>query len=438
MNAKLFNQSVIFVIALTLAALGIHNFLPKKRFSVLTNPDYIHFLYSTNNDEGGSLGYWIDQSNHIWGCSMPTTVPKSNTVACSFNILLTQDPRFGVDLSGYNRILVKIRYQGDNNRIRFYVRNFNPKYSRVEDPNSTKFNSLKANVSDIENSSIFKIDELNVADWWLNQYQIERSDAARDVSNAVVLGIDFEEMLMLGEHRIEVLQLDLEGEWISQSQWYLFILGCWLFGILVYSLNQLRILKQQSKQDSQQIYQLNVQNRKLLKQSDEFRRLSTVDPLTQTFNRFGIHQIINRLLETTLQDPETPCFTLMLIDIDYFKRINDRRGHDAGDRVLETVSQIILQRVRGGDFVGRWGGEEFLVILPDTKKEFSLALAEKIRLVIYDTIFEAQHPLNVTASFGIAEHKPGEDFATTFKRVDTALYAAKNQGRNCCVMAADD
>src|SRR5690606_17021248 len=122
-------------------------------------------------------------------------------------------------------------------------------------------------------------------------------------------------------------------------------------------------------------------------------------------------------------------YSLILIDIDYFKRINDRRGHDAGDRVLQAVSALIQQRVRTTDYEGRWGGEEFVVILPDTRKEFALAVAEKIRLVIYDTIFESENPLNVTASFGVAQREANEDFATTFKRVDNALYAAKNQGR---------
>ena len=126
------------------------------------------------------------------------------------------------------------------------------------------------------------------------------------------------------------------------------------------------------------------------------------------------------------------------MDIDYFKRINDSRGHDAGDRVLQLVSEIIQSRIRRSDYLGRWGGEEFIILLPDTRKEFALALAEKIRLVIHDTIFEIEHPLNVTASFGVGQQQNNEDFATAFKRVDTALYAAKNQGRNCCVMAADD
>ena len=214
------------------------------------------------------------------------------------------------------------------------------------------------------------------------------------------------------------------------------ILSAWLIGIFVYALNQLRLLKRQTEEDNQRIYQLALQNTKLEQQSNEFRRLSTVDPLTQCFNRFGVHQIISKL-ESTEFDSYSPRYSLIMIDIDYFKRINDRRGHDTGDRVLQMISEIVQTRIRKSDYLGRWGGEEFIVILPNTRKEFSLALAEKLRLIIYDTVFEPDNPLSVTASFGVAQQEPGEDFASAFKRVDMALYCAKNQGRNCCVMAKD-
>lgn len=247
--------------------------------------------------------------------------------------------------------------------------------------------------------------------------------------NTTEISIDFESNVVAGQQDVEIRRIEFVGEWISSESWYLGILFIWLASILLYALNQLRLLREQTSEDNKRIYHLAQQNKKLLQQSDELRRLSTVDPLTQCFNRFGVHQIISRL------EAKNSLYSLILIDIDYFKRINDRRGHDAGDRVLQAVSRIIQERIRSSDYLGRWGGEEFVVILPDTRKEFSLAIAEKIRLVIYDTVFESENPLNVTASFGVAQQEETEDFATTFKRVDNALYAAKNQGRNCCVMA---
>ena len=127
--------------------------------------------------------------------------------------------------------------------------------------------------------------------------------------------------------------------------------------------------------------------------------------------------------------------SLILIDIDHFKRINDRRGHDTGDRILQAVAQIIGKAITRKDYLGRWGGEEFIVLLPSKPKAFAIAMAEKIRLSIQDSIFEPENPVLVTASFGVSDRVPGEDFSDTFKRADIALYQAKAQGRNCSVLA---
>jgi diguanylate cyclase (GGDEF)-like protein len=214
-----------------------------------------------------------------------------------------------------------------------------------------------------------------------------------------------------------------------------------MLGIFIYAITKLIQLRQQTKHDVKIINELSSNNEQLQLETDKFRRLSTVDPLTQAYNRFGIDQIVATLMIFNKEKDEhknAPDFALMIIDIDHFKRINDRRGHDAGDRVLQNISGIISKGIRAQDFLGRWGGEEFIVIMPSTRKEFAIALAEKIRLMIYDTTFEPDNPLSVTASFGISDKLDDEDFATTFKRADKALYEAKAQGRNCCVIANNE
>jgi diguanylate cyclase (GGDEF)-like protein len=91
--------------------------------------------------------------------------------------------------------------------------------------------------------------------------------------------------------------------------------------------------------------------------------------------------------------------------------------------------------VRAGDYVGRWGGEEFIVLLPGASKTTAMGLAEIIRAAIFNSQCETDKPLSVTASFGVGQQLPGEDFASCFKRTDNALYKAKEQGRNCCIYA---
>jgi diguanylate cyclase (GGDEF)-like protein len=434
MNAKRFNELLIYAILLTLIAMVLHRYVPEKRLKLTGNPDIFYFLWSTNNKNQQTIGYWIDEPRLIWGCNVEE--PMSEYKACSVNLNIKSDER-GMDFSAYKQMRISIDYRGNNNRMRIFLRNSHPNYTRADDANTAKFQAIHLHTKDMTEAVLVDLNEFTVADWWIGQYDIPREDSGRDLSNVISVGFDFENFDTPGVHQIYIKEVELIGERISAANWYLVILSAWLIGIFLYALNQLRLLKRQTAEDNQRIYQLALQNTKLEQQSNEFRRLSTVDPLTQCFNRFGVHQIISKL-ESTEFDSYSPRYSLIMIDIDYFKRVNDRRGHDTGDRVLQLISEIVQTRVRKVDYCGRWGGEEFIVILPNTRKEFSLALAEKLRLIIYDTVFEPDNPLSVTASFGVAQQEPNEDFASTFKRVDSALYTAKNQGRNCCVLAKDE
>src|SRR5690606_22340215 len=112
-----------------------------------------------------------------------------------------------------------------------------------------------------------------------------------------------------------------------------------------------------------------------------------------------------------------------------FKRINDRRGHDSGDRILQEVAQLFQSCVRQSDRLARWGGEEFVLLCSGVDGKDGTHLAEKIRCRIADHVFDkANTPLKVTVSIGVAVAHPGESFEQTCKRADQSLYAAKNQG----------
>lgn len=435
MNALRTNQLLIIGILLTLLALAAHPYLPKRNLELINNPQFSSFIFSNNDSRGNPLGMWIDQPANRWVCDIPADLDQSTYPTCSFAVWLagTEAGTEGINFSRYTFLVLDMKYQGSNQRLRISVRNFNKKYSRIEDPNSAKFHSVRVDKTDLQQPAQLRLSEFKPADWWLISFNIAREDSGTDLRNIVSVGVDFEDSMQPGRHEFQVNHFTLHGEWISRDNWYLMIIAPWLIGILIYAVNQLRLLRMQAQVDTHRIYQLAQQNQKLAQQSEEFRRLSTVDPLTQCFNRFGIHQIIEYLLSKRREN-NLPEFSLILLDIDYFKRINDRRGHAAGDRVLENISRIIQTATRQQDYVGRWGGEEFIIVLPATHQNFALAMAEKLRILIFDEVFEPDEPLSVTASFGVGEHIMDEDFATTFKRVDDALYAAKNQGRNCCVM----
>lgn len=439
MNDKRFNSILLIAIAATLMVLLLQQYLPQKRLTLVPAENTIHFFHAGQGDDGSPAAFWLDESRLHWRCALPQ---QTDVVyfPCSFNFLLTSDGIKGTDLSDYSHLNVKLSVTGKVSKVRFAMRNYNPAYSTPEDSNSGKFISVNIPVSNLQGETRIELSEFKVADWWLDQLNIPRAHAQPERSNITTLGLDYSEPMAPGNYDMAIEKLEFVGEWISAETWYLLILGAWLLGIFSYAIAQLIQLRKQSRHDVQVINTLNQYTSELRRETDKFRRLSTVDPLTQTYNRFGIDQIVTTLVEfkeSEKEDANNPDFALIVIDIDHFKRINDRRGHDAGDRVLQAVAAIIAKAISRKDYLGRWGGEEFVVLIPNKRKEFAIAMAEKIRLSIDAALFEPDNPLAVTASFGVSDRLPGEDFNDTFKRADIALYQAKAQGRNCSVMASD-
>ncbi|MDD4880351.1 MAG: GGDEF domain-containing protein, partial [Gallionellaceae bacterium] len=143
-------------------------------------------------------------------------------------------------------------------------------------------------------------------------------------------------------------------------------------------------------------------------------------------NRFGL---MGRLDEVASRSQRfAHPMAVLLLDLDHFKDINDRHGHPVGDEVLKGFVEVLRQNVRASDILGRWGGEEFLVISPHLGLDSAVKLAEKLRLSIEAASFTAG--IRLTASIGVAEFVPGEKVSELVERVDRALYAAKADGRN--------
>jgi diguanylate cyclase (GGDEF)-like protein len=153
--------------------------------------------------------------------------------------------------------------------------------------------------------------------------------------------------------------------------------------------------------------------------------LAIRDELTGTYNRRHLMRLIERATERDRR------FSLCLLDIDFFKHINDTYGHTAGDAVLRAFAQTVQSQVRPGDTFGRYGGEEFLLMLPDTPAASARVLAERVRLAIeHMRCAELGPAVVMTVSIGVAEFIPGESISQAVGRADEALYMAKSAGRN--------
>jgi diguanylate cyclase (GGDEF)-like protein len=176
----------------------------------------------------------------------------------------------------------------------------------------------------------------------------------------------------------------------------------------------------------------------LVQRADEWEDLASIDHLTGLFNRRHFLELADK--EWSRFDRYARPLSLMMIDIDRFKSINDRHGHDVGDRVLVHVGAICREDMRASDIVARFGGEEFVMLLPETPLESAVVAAERLRRRIADTpLRERNGHIALTASFGVAEAGGRIDsIAALMKTADEALYRAKNAGRDRVVAATAD
>lgn len=158
------------------------------------------------------------------------------------------------------------------------------------------------------------------------------------------------------------------------------------------------------------------------------------DSLTRLLNRKFLSVVLSREIDIARHSEH--CFALLMVDIDHFKSINDTHGHDAGDNVLQQVASILDRSTRGGDYVFRMGGEEFLIVLVNTDHDGSRLFAERLRQSVAKEpmLAGADTLLNLTISVGVALHDGHPDYHRSLQRADQALYQAKHSGRDRVVV----
>jgi len=163
---------------------------------------------------------------------------------------------------------------------------------------------------------------------------------------------------------------------------------------------------------------------------EKLERLATFDSLTGLYNRRAILGKLHELINLANRYKED--FSLSMLDIDHFKRVNDRYGHLTGDEVLEKIATLIRRNIRDTDIVGRYGGEEFIIILPKTNLSSSWVVAERLRTIIEKTGMKesAGNVFAITVSQGLCGWERDEDATSLISRADEALYKAKQKGRN--------
>ncbi len=164
------------------------------------------------------------------------------------------------------------------------------------------------------------------------------------------------------------------------------------------------------------------------KSVDVLYEIATKDEKTGLYNNRFFREIFDIELENAKRGK---VFCLIVVDIDFFKKVNDKYGHLTGDRVLKSLAKILQKSLRKKDIIARFGGEEFFVLLPDTIIKKAEKIAERLR----KKVEESKVNPKITISLGVSEYKKRDNFRTITNRADKALYKAKEQGRNKVVVS---
>ena len=188
-----------------------------------------------------------------------------------------------------------------------------------------------------------------------------------------------------------------------------------------------------SRKLSDLLEEIRVKNDKISSMNKMLKMQVITDPLTEVFNRRYLFEILKREIARVKRYNES--LSVIMIDIDHFKKINDNYGHMVGDKVLKGIAKVLKERIRTSDIIARYGGEEFVVILTNADINVAKRIAEELRQKVENLVFKIDDKsIKTTISLGVSQLKPEDDIDSLLIRADENLYAAKNKGRNMVII----
>jgi diguanylate cyclase (GGDEF)-like protein len=371
---------------------------------------------------GRSVARWTDRGAQRWECEIR---PGFQYPFCSYQVSTG-----GIDLTDYTHLRLWLRYEGGSSTVRVFLRNWNPAYSQAGDTNTLKFNQVEVQARELGYPASIALADFQVASWWLLEHRIPLEQSKPEFGSVAIIEVQTGTGAAPGVHRFEISRVEFVGQRLSTERLYLCLLVLWLGVILLDLLRRVWGLRGEVEERRARERELEQLNRLLNVESREFEAQARSDPLTGAANRAGIRELL-RAGARAWEEDRRP-LSIVAIDLDDFKLVNDSCGHEAGDAVLVALARLVRGRIRSSDTLARWGGDEFVVVCRDTALQDAAALARNLREAL------ERNPLHesyrVSASFGVASLGE-ESIADLFRRADEALYEAKRTGRNLVVVS---
>jgi diguanylate cyclase (GGDEF)-like protein len=435
-HGKSFNIVIAFLITFTIVMVGLQEYSFNEVYVIdaSSDKDILSPMFSAVSDgteqRGQSIvSYKIENNKVILDCEIVASDYAWPFCEITMSLHDPQSPtgKLGVDLTLFKYVKVFAEYENiTENGIRFYTRSYDEIISSLEDHTTWKYNGLEFSIKNKKEGEpvTIPLELLQVPTWWLmaNNIPLERSITSFD--KVMQLDLVTGDNMKPGKYKIILDRLEFHGKYFQTKNVYISIIILWLFAS-VYAIlfrfydSKSTLIKTQSK-----VQDINKLNQLLNIETNSLKGKPERDALTGAFNRSGILSVFTHDISE---------LSLIYIDIDLFKAINDNYGHEIGDEILVSFSELIRAHSRDSDLLARWGGGAFLLGCPNTNQVSAIKLAENLRGLIER--FEWPHEIKLTASFGVADRladEPPEDF---IHRTDKALYAAKARGRNRVIVS---
>ncbi|TOO49926.1 GGDEF domain-containing protein [Vibrio parahaemolyticus] len=415
----------------TISLVALYSVLGDTRKLVIT-PEQFNIYATKDASEGGlsTADITYDAQSLVLNCEL-----KKSSYAwpyCGISVYTdVAKPTHGIDLSNYHTIRLKLHYeeagngQNPSHDLRLYLRNYNPEYSKPDDEYTIKYNGMQFSPSSFSETIEIPIKNLQVMTWWLADNKVDIEHSAPEFSNITRIDIATGSGAALGQHKIVIDRIEFEGAYLAQETLLFALLFSWMALGLAFSLHELRKNRAAYEKAKRRHRHLEKVNGTLRAQNYEFAELAHRDALTGAMNRHAVQTWLEQQARQVRWGHST--LSILYMDLDNFKKINDKFGHQMGDDILREFVMVVASSIAPDDRLVRWGGEEFVVFCPDTNIEQAVKKAEMIRKNVANHLWV--HGEVLTCSIGVAQMQ-NERVTETMARADEVLYLAKRNGRN--------
>ena len=426
MHAHVLRRLLILLLALTGIALLWNQFGMTSTMVIDARSPYAMTALDDRQNAGGKSVGSVSHAGGVLGMDCDLRAGYE-WAFCELRLEFAKAPH-GIDLSRYESMRLWVTATGPEaqQRVRIYVRNFNPKYSKVGVAESEKVDQLIYEPSVYPAGYEVPLSRFSVSQWWIDEHPMTLDLEAPDFRNATTLSFSTGPRVEPGLHTIRIERIELSGKFIPTSTFRLGIIAVWMLSVFGYLVIDSLLKRKQLRLSAASQTSLQRLNESLRLETRSLAEIARTDPLTGALNRKGLADELMRIVR--LGEGQTFPMSLVFIDIDHFKHINDTLGHDAGDQVIRGLVQLVRSAVQRDDLFARWGGEEFLLVFRDTPGAKGRDIAERLRERIATASWGGG--VRVTCSFGVAEWHRGEDLNDGIKRADEAMYRAKQNGRD--------